>query len=300
MQDGLKNLRDLLKGDLSDIVRFINRPPSGLVDFKRIAAQFGVGGTIIGLAGVSLNYIIHYGDNNNGTNGNNGNDGNNNNGGQQTTATATATSSTSTPEPTEWLLNTVPGTSREAFEDFVNKLPDHGSGERIIFPNLPWQNYVTKMTLEQAKEASKVPIVDQISANDPIEDPDKDGPQNRRSRLSPRHQLPRHQYDQHQKDRHALPHGHQRHRRLDIDSDVHVLVQTPSRTHLGMISAAKDQLIRELEPMPDKSETKQYYYEKSAGAGSFIYVLDSGFDFTHLVSFLFSNQRTLWFYACIP
>lgn len=168
MQDGLNNLRDLLKEDLSDVTRFISDPRSGLTDFKRIAAQFGVDGTVTGLIGVSLNFIIHYGDRND-----DGKD-SNNSGGHQTTATATATSSTGTTTPTSWLLFTMPGTSREAFEDFVSNLPDRGSGERTVFPSLDYQNYVGKMTLEEAKEVSKNPIVDQIGSNEPIIDEDED------------------------------------------------------------------------------------------------------------------------------
>lgn len=155
MQDGLRNLRDLLKEDLADITKFITNPPSGLVTFKRIAAQFSVGGTIAGLTGVSLNYILHYGEYPDTR-------------GQTTTATAAATPTVSTATPTSWLLSTVSGTSREAFEDFVSKLPDGGSGRRMIYPALNRQYYVGEMTLEEAKAVSKNPIVDQLGSNDPF------------------------------------------------------------------------------------------------------------------------------------
>lgn len=212
MQDGLTNLRDLLKGDLSDITSFITNPPSGLKDFKRIAAQFGVGGTILGLTGVSLNYIIHHGDHSN--DGNSSNEDNGNRGHQTaaTATTATATSSTSTATPTKWLLNTMRGTSREAFEDFVSKLPDQGSGKRIIFPTLNYQNYVGKMTLQEAKAVSKYPIVDQIGANDPMVDPDVDGP----LESVKTHQLS----IRRQHDRRAVPDGHQHDHRVDPGIDV--------------------------------------------------------------------------------
>ena len=255
MQDGLNNLRDLLRGDLSDIKRFISNPPSGLVDFKRIAAQFGIGGTLVGLTGVSLNYIVHYGDHKN----DGGND-NNNSGGQHTAATqtGTATLSTSIATPTAWLLNTVLGTSKEAFEDFVSKLPDHGSGRRIIFPALKYQNYIAKMTLEEAKAVSKYPIVDQIGANDPMEDPDigavSEQPKSQRNRRE-------------------------------------IVYKAMSPDHLRMISLPKNQRVANVNEV-DPDPAVQYQYEESAGAGSYIYVLDSGFDFDHPVSIIVSSQSS--------
>ena len=160
MQDGLRNLRGLLKLDHIDITRFITRPQSGYVNFQRIAAQFAVGGAITITVGVSLDYILHYDNNGNGNSiyGH----------GYQHTTTTTATESISTAEPKSWLLNTVPGTSREAFEDFVSKLPDRGSGKRIVFPHMKYQYYVAKMTLEEAKAVSKLPIVDQLGSNEPM------------------------------------------------------------------------------------------------------------------------------------
>ncbi|MCJ1427877.1 hypothetical protein MMC29_005783, partial [Sticta canariensis] len=245
MQDGLNNLRDLLRGDLSDIKRFISNPPSGLKDFKRIAAQFGVGGTFVGLTGISLNYIVHYGDHKN----NGGND-NNDSGSQHTatTQTGTATLSTSTATPTAWLLNTVPGTSREAFEDFVSKLPDHGSGRRIIFPALNYQNYVAKMTLEEAKAVSKYPIVDQIGANDPMVDPDIGA--------EPEEPEPQHN-------------------RREVVRD------SRSPQHLRIISLPKNQRVASVNEF-DPNPAVHYTYDVSGGAGSYVYVLDCGFDFGHV------------------
>lgn len=160
MQDGLRNLGGLLKLDHIDITRFITRPQSGFVNFQRIAAQFAVGGAITMTVGVSLDYIIHYHNNGNGYSiGGHGN--------QHTTAT-TATESISTAEPKSWLLNTVPGTSREAFEDFVSKLPDRGSGRRIVYPHMNHQYYVAKLTLEEANAVSKLTIVDQLGSNERI------------------------------------------------------------------------------------------------------------------------------------
>lgn len=166
MQDGLHNLRDLLKVDLADMTRFITHPPSGLVDFKRIAAQYDGDGTAKRLLGVSLGYIIHYGDHRYNDNG--GNHSSNHGQGNQHTTPPSATETSSTAEPKSWLLNTVRGTSREDFEAFVGKLPDRGNGRRIIYPAVGYQNYATKMTLEQVKAVSKDPIVDQVASNEPV------------------------------------------------------------------------------------------------------------------------------------
>lgn len=268
MQDGLSNLRDLLKGDLSDITGFITNPPGGFVDFKRIAAQFAVGGIILGLTEVSLNYIIHYGDHDN-----NSNSDNNDNRGHQTTATATATSATSTATPTAWLLNTVRGTSREAFEDFVSKLPDHGKGNRIIYPALNYQNYVGKMTLEEAKAVSKYPIVDQIVSNDPMdEDEPEDSEVN--PQLSTRHQHDRRTVpDEHRHDRRVLP-------------GVDITFQKKSPLQLRMISLPKHESIEDLDVDGD-DESTEYTFDASAGEGSFVYILDMGFDFDHPVSIIY-------------
>lgn len=272
MQDGLNNLADLLKGDLSDITRFITNPPSGLVDFKRIAAQFGVGGTIVGLTGVTFNFIIHRGDHNGNGDGN-GNDGNNGNRGQQTTATAsaTATSSTSKATPTEWLLNTVRGTSRAAFEDFVSTLPDRGKGKRIIYPKLKYQNYVGKMTLDEAKAVSKNPIVDQIGSNDPMKE--MDSRENSGGNPQPSKSTRR------QSDRRAVPDGHKHDRRA-----ANAVYQRGSPLHLKMISLPKDQRVSDLNEFHTDEFTEYTYDDNAGGRGSFVYVLDCGFNFRHPVS----------------
>ena len=268
MQDGLSNLRDLLKADLSDITRFITNPPKGFTDFKRIASQFVVGGSIAGLTGVSLDYIIHYGGHNNKGN----NDGRNG----QNTASATAVVSSSTATPTAWLLNTVRGTSREAFENFVGKLPDRGSGKRIIFPRLGYQNYVGKMTLEEAKEVSKNPIVDQIGANLPMIDPDVEQRRNGVKTAQPSTR------DQH--DRRALLDGHQHDRR--VPPGIEIVYDPVSPLHLKMISLRKDKKVIDLNEFNSDPDS-QYTYDKSAGAGSYVYVLDCGFEFSHPVGFFF-------------
>ncbi|KAL8634660.1 MAG: hypothetical protein Q9228_007754, partial [Teloschistes exilis] len=77
--------------------------------------------------------------------------------------------SSSTATPSEWLLNTIPGTSVDAFQKFIRTLPDGGGGEQIVYDGIDTQGYVAKLTLEEAKVVNRLPIVDQIVSNGPIE-----------------------------------------------------------------------------------------------------------------------------------
>ena len=74
------------------------------------------------------------------------------------TASASATSSGSA-EPTKWIVRSVEGTPVEAFEKFIDSLPDRGKGRRAIYPELNSQSYTALMTKAEKKEASKNPIV---------------------------------------------------------------------------------------------------------------------------------------------
>lgn len=167
-----------------------------------------------------------------------------------TTAQASATSSTSssTATPSEWLLNTVPGTSLDDFEAFVQKLPDRGAGRRITYPELNYQNYIGKMTLDQARMVNTNPIVDQISANDPIDD-----------------DLP--------------PINHLRNR----DPNVQIFTQPGTERYLKVLSYPRNRVWADLQNNFD-DPLNDYTFENSQGAGSFVYVLDTGFDFNHPVS----------------
>ncbi|KAL8735846.1 MAG: hypothetical protein Q9181_002675 [Wetmoreana brouardii] len=76
-------------------------------------------------------------------------------------------SPTKTSEPYEWILNITPGTSVKDFKEFIKGLPDHGAGEQIIFPSLDYQNYVGKMTRDEARVVNQIPIVDMIELAGP-------------------------------------------------------------------------------------------------------------------------------------
>lgn len=167
-----------------------------------------------------------------------------------TTAQASAASSTSssTAIPSEWLLNTVPGTSLDDFEAFVQKLPDRGAGRRITYPKLNYQNYIGKMTLDQARVVNTYPIVDQISANDAIDD--------------------------------DLPSSGELRKRIP---NVQIARQTDAELYLKVLSYPRNRDWTDL--LNNRNDpANDYAFEISQGAGSFIYVLDTGFDFNHPVS----------------
>lgn len=164
----------------------------------------------------------------------------------QTSATSSTSSSTAT--PSEWLLNTIPGTSLDDFEAFVQKLPDRGTGRRITYPELKYQNYIGKMTLDQARIVNANPIVDQISANDPIDDD-----------LPPIDELRKR------------------------DPNVQITRQPGAERYLKVLSYPRDRHWVDLQNNFD-DPLNDYTFEASQGAGSFIYILDTGFDFQHPVS----------------
>jgi len=165
-----------------------------------------------------------------------------------TQASTTSSTSSSTATPSEWLLNTVPGTSLDDFEAFVQKLPDRGAGRRITYPELNYQNYIGKMTLGQARIVNTNPIVDQISANDPLDD-----------------DLP--------------PIGELRKR----GPNVQITRQPGAERYLKVLSYPRDRNWVDLQNNFD-DPLNDYTFEASQGAESFIYIIDTGFDFNHPVS----------------
>ena len=177
-------------------------------------------------------------------------------------ASSSASSSSNTAEPTPWIFNTVPGTSVEAFDKFIKTLPDRGQGSRIVFPNLRDQAYVGLMTRAQAIEINKNPIVDQLNeATSEYSWTDAGinsyGQYNNRSIIeSGRHTVssraPKYEF---------------------------VINDFPER-HLQLISWPRNRDFYRQSFVA----TSKYVREKSDGDGTFVYVLDTGVDFTHSVS----------------
>ena len=151
----------------------------------------------------------------------------------------------------------------EAFDKFIKTLPDRGQGSRIVFPNLRDQAYVGLMTRAQAVEINKNPIVDQLSEATALYEVDDAG-----SDFYGRYN-----------DGSITTSGHHNkisHRASDYDVKVEFF---PDR-HLQLISYPKDQ------NFIDQSwvATTKYARDSSEGEGTFVYVIDSGIDLSHVVS----------------
>ena len=175
---------------------------------------------------------------------------------------SSASSSSNTAEPTEWIFNTVPGTSMEAFDKFIKTLPDRGQGDRIVFPNLRDQVYVGLMTREEAIEINKNPIVDQLteaSSKYSLLDAGSDF------------------YDLYN-NRSSVESGQPKLSSRAPNYDFEI-TQFPT-PHLQLISWPKDKNFYQQSFVA----LEMYVREKSDGQGTFVYVLDSGVDFTHSVS----------------
>ena len=115
----------------------------------------------------------------------------------------------------------------QAFEDFISTLPRQG--ERIIYPallsELCWEN-----DARTSKSGAQKHIVDQIGSNDPIVDPDGEGPHENVKPPEPlkstRDLLDRSVSDEHQHDRRARP-------------GVEIQLQQRSPLHLRRILPSK-------------------------------------------------------------
>ena len=182
-------------------------------------------------------------------------------------ASASASSSSNPAEPTEWILNTVPGTSVEAFDKFIKTLPDRGQGERIVYSNLRDQMYVGRMTRAEAEEVNKNPIVDQMS-------PDADG----EVELADLDLSLTDRFGQFWNDS-GLHLDKKRISSRQFDFSFEVQGDTPS--HLALLSFPPDV---DWSHGAATRATAKYVREESEGANQFVYVIDSGLDTDHDVS----------------
>jgi hypothetical protein len=56
-------------------------------------------------------------------------------------------------------FKTKTGTDLATFEAYIKELPDSGDGDQIVFSHLPWQTYITHLTLAEAEEVRKQAFV---------------------------------------------------------------------------------------------------------------------------------------------
>ena len=61
--------------------------------------------------------------------------------------------------PELYWFRTKEGTDLSTFEAYIRTLPDNGSGDKIVFPLVPWQSYMTSLTPAQAQEVGKQPFI---------------------------------------------------------------------------------------------------------------------------------------------
>lgn len=184
------------------------------------------------------------------------------------TASTSASSSSNAAEPTEWILNTVPGTSVEAFDKFIKTLPDRGEGRRIVFPELPDQVYVGLMTKAEAEEINRNPIVDQL-----CQEPGRGAGQyaDVGSWLTD-------SYD----DQYTNWNGESVHSKVSPRAPSYSFTSAGyAPPHLRLLSYPRNQNWF-AQPL---SATAKYTREVSDGEGTFVYVIDSGCDFSHPVSY---------------
>ncbi|KAL9626829.1 MAG: hypothetical protein Q9204_007009, partial [Flavoplaca sp. TL-2023a] len=165
---------------------------------------------------------------------------------------------TTTSLPTEWILNTIPGTSLKDFRAFIQTLPDRGSGKQMIFDGSNHQNYVTRMTKAEALLVNKAAIVDMMTSNAPVK--------LRRQKLR-RHSL------------HNRTTGLQSHLLVSRITNPEIVRTEQRQRYQQMISTPKTQSIAAMHS--DVRYGYMYHYERSSGTGSHVYVFDDGFKFQH-------------------
>lgn len=167
---------------------------------------------------------------------------------------------TTTSLPTEWILNTIPGTSVKGFRAFIQTLPDRGSGKQMIFDGSEYQNYVTRMTKAEALLVNKAAIVDMMTSNAPVK--------LRRQKLR-RHSL------------HNRTTALQSHVLESRITNPEIVRTEQRQRYQQMISTPKTQSIAAMHS--DVRYGYLYHYERSSGLGSHVYVFDDGFELQHRV-----------------
>ena len=175
-------------------------------------------------------------------------------------ASASATSSGSA-EPTIWVVQSKEGTSVEAFEKFIDSLPDRGKGLRSIYPELNSQIYTALMTEAERAEARKNPIVAGIFPNAKGHFHDNSFSLSKYGDKTPQLE-PNHTSDDH----------------LIFSRAISLAEQDNPPPHLKLISTSRN------ENFLSQPDSVKYIREDTDGYGHFVYIIDSGIDPTHTVS----------------
>jgi hypothetical protein len=166
----------------------------------------------------------------------------------------------SAPQRIEYVLETKSGTSIDRFESFIRTLPDGGKGIRNRELEDPWigQLYVTQLTPQEAAEVEAMDIVDNIGENGIIDDT-LAGMGAARTNITV-----------------------QSEKRADLPTsrDHFSYERTPSADHLRLLT----QVPSLKNPDGTYLLPERYTFDPTLGAGSTIYVIDTGFNSGHAVS----------------
>ncbi|KAL9037749.1 MAG: hypothetical protein Q9180_003547, partial [Flavoplaca navasiana] len=248
-----KALSEDLKLVLKDLAGFITRPTQSLATIKRHAPKFVVGGTILALMAKSDSAVIASF--------------------PKPVPIIVGPSNSTIKKPVdEFFMISMVGTSVEAFQRFIQTLPDGGVGpqKHYDWPR-QYQTYVGRMTLQEALAVNKNSvqdgkrIIDMIGPNK-IQTFDYTSLRSRRKAWS--------DFDKRSNGTTLLPR---------VDPNWEVLRRPESLLHLRMLSYDPQRPMNVLKDQPATGAGAQYdyLYDSSSGSGATIYVTDSGFDFQH-------------------
>jgi hypothetical protein len=161
------------------------------------------------------------------------------------------------PQRAEYCFLTKRGTSRAQFDDLIKSLPDQGNGlqDTSYESTLQLQMYITQLTVEEAAQIRRLDFIEFVGRND-LPEP---FPYEARA---------------------ARP----RKKRDDIPTagDPHFLERTNSADHLRLVTQVPKQNSDGVYIMPDR-----YTFDATLASGSTVYVVDTGFNSAHAVSFTY-------------
>ncbi|KAL8685172.1 MAG: hypothetical protein Q9224_005931, partial [Gallowayella concinna] len=158
--------------------------------------------------------------------------------------------------PREWIFNTVPGTSVKDFQAFIKTLPDRGAGRQKIYKHLDYQNYITKMTKEEALLVSKDRIVDMLTSN---------------NRVKPIFGFLGNEMANDLVSK-AL---------TERADDRIVIKSTPyAQKYQAILSNVRYRKISDI-PFDPQTGYYDYVHDETEGRGTFVYVFDGGYEWDH-------------------
>lgn len=263
IQNANRALYTDIRQTLKDVAQLITRPPQALQVLREHAQEFAVGGTILALMATSGSVSINAISKPKGPN--------------------TPPQSNNKEGAEDYFFTTIPGTTVEAFQKFIKTLPDKGIGPQSHYDwPLRYQSYLAHMTRKEAKAAYKNPMVGEMVPNkmetvwfDEV-DPNWTNQSSHRSTA------------QAKGTRTSRFDGTKIEERVP-DPNWVIAQQPGSPLHLRMLSCDPQGILGYLHFTLDDPQY-DYMFEQNEGRGSFIYVVDVGFDLAHQVGLLVPNH----------